>query len=205
MKTHEPDTRAHRKPDGPPQGDLGHAQDKADTFMEYLLGQGTPEGGQRLAEAEIASWAQTRGMLTDGRTARGAASCLLRPAVGDTVLVWASEQCTWVLAVLSQADRREVVLASEQPIAIRAPRVAMAARAVHIAAGELLTSARNRHIVEDVRTIQARTRVSRIGTDIRRVTTADECVEATLLQRAGTWISATVRDARLRARTFLFD
>ena len=74
-----------------------------------------------------------------------------------------------------------------------------------IAARDFLSSARNRHIVEDTRTETSRLRVTQVGTDIRRVTTSDETVDGTLLQRAGTWISTTVRDARLTARTFLFS
>ena len=41
--------------------------------------------------------------------------------------------------------------------------------------------------------------------DIRRVDTADERVSGTLMQRSGTWLSPTGRQARLKARSFLFE
>ena len=76
---------------------------------------------------------------------------------------------------------------------------------MHIQAQDFLTSTRNRHAVEHVRTETVDTRVAQIGTDIRRASHASDEVEGTILQRAGTWISNTVREARHHARAFLFD
>ena len=84
-------------------------------------------------------------------------------------------------------------------------RLALTAEAVHIHAHDFITSTRNRHAVEHTRTETVQTRVAQIGTDIRRATHASDEVQGTVLQRAGTWISSTVREARLHARAFLFD
>ena len=168
-----------------------------------------------LGETVVATWAGTVGTLVDGRIAHVAASCLMRPAAGDRVLVWLATHRQsgdstpavggWIIAIIERSSSDTSVLASATPLAIETPRLGICAGAVHIAAHDFLTSTRNRHAVEDTRTETARVRVSEVGTDIRRVTIADDQVEGTLLQRAGTWISNTTRDARLKARTFLFD
>ena len=160
-----------------------------------------------LHEATVAAWTGTTGALSDGRKVRLGASCLLRPAAGDQVLVWpGNDGQSWILGILARANEQApMVLAGSGPIALEAPRVGISAQAVHIVSEDFLTSTRNRHAVEDTRTEVARVRVARIGTDVRRTTTTDDAVTGTLLQRAGTWISNTTREARLRARTFLFD
>lgn len=182
--------------------------DGATGLVAHLLGAGgTPAPAQGMGTSRVASWADDRGMLEHGRAARLGASCLLRPQAGDRVLVWSDDGDCWILVVLERADRESpAVLATDAAhLALRADRIALTGRAVHIAAEDFLTSTRNRHAVENTRTETCEVRVSRIGTDIRRVVAADEEVSGTLLQRAGTWLSTTVRDARLRARTFLFD
>ena len=165
-----------------------------------------PAGGS-LREASVSVWTGTAGVLCGGRTARLAVSCLLRPAPGDRVLVWSGDDGrSRVLSVLLRAtDDATALLAAPGPLAIEAPRVGISARTVHIVSEDFLTSTRNRHAVEETRTETARVRVARIGTDIRRANTADDAVEGTALHRAGIWISNTAREARLRARTFLFD
>ena len=164
-----------------------------------------------LGETVVATWAGTVGTLVDGRVARLAASCLLRPTPGDRVLVWlaaarrGSAGEGWIVAVIERASNETAVLASASPLAIETPRLGISAGTVHIAARDFLTSTRNRHAVEDTRTETARVRVAEVGTDIRRATTADDQITGTLLQRTGTWISNTAREARFKARTFLFD
>lgn len=195
--------------DAPQEQPAKPERDSAPAFVEHLLGHRSPdgEGAGSMGEATVSAWTDTAGVLGDGHAARLGASCLLQPAPGDRVLVWSgSDDRRWVLAVLLRPNEEaESVLAMPGNVTVKAPRIAMAANAVHIAAEDFLTSTRNRHAVEGTRTETCDVRVSQIGTDIRRVTTADESVEGTLLQRAGTWISTTMRDARLRARTFLFD
>ena len=165
-----------------------------------------PAGGS-LGEASVSVWTGATGVLSDGCTARLGASCLLRPAPGDRVLIWTGDQGrNWVLSVLLRAaDDAAALLAVPGPLVIEAPRVGISARAMHIVAEDFLTSTRNRHAVEETRTETAQVRVARIGTDIRKVKSVDDAIEGTFLQRAGTWISNTTREARLRARTFLFD
>ena len=165
-----------------------------------------PAGGS-LREASVSVWTGTAGVLSDGCTARLGASCLLRPAPGDRILIWSDDHGrNWVLSVLLRTtDDATALLAAPGPLVIEAPRVGISGRAVHVVAEDFLTSTRNRHAVEETRTETARVRVASIGTDIRRVSTVDDAIEGTFLQRAGTWISNTTREARLRARTFLFD
>ena len=167
-----------------------------------------PAAAQRtgnFVEAIVATWDETTGTLADGRTARLGASCLLLPAPGDRVLLWPGENQRWVLGVLDRADERTARLSVSGAVTIEANRIALTADAVHIQAEDFLTSTRNRHAVEDVRTETVNTRVAQIGTDIRRASHATDQVEGTVLQRAGTWISNTLKDARLHARSFLFD
>lgn len=173
-------------------------------LISHLLGIPRDDG---LADSRVASWNGNRGMLQDGRTACLGASCLLRPEAGDRVLTWSGDQNCWVLAVLERSSHESpAVIGTDAPsLAIQASRISLAGQAVHIASKDFLTSTQNRHAVESIRTENCKVRVSQIGTDIRRVVTADEEVSGTLLQKAGTWLSSTVRDARLRARTFLFD
>lgn len=103
------------------------------------------------------------------------------------------------------AANKPAVLTTSGPLAIEAPRIGISTQALHITSEDFLTCTRHRHAVEDTRTETSRVRVAQVGTDIRRTVTADDTVSGTFLQRAGTWISSTAREARLRARTFLFD
>ena len=178
---------------------------EAPHFVAELLGR-TSEATDGLSVAAIASWADDRGALADGRGVRVAASCLLRPAAGDRVLIWSGDEETWVLSVLERnAADAPVVLKSDTGVTIEAPRVALQGKVVQVAASEFLSSTRNRHAVEHTRTEHSKLRVSQVGTDIRRVGTADERVSGTLMQRTGTWLSTTAREARLKARSFLFE
>ena len=184
------------------------ADPAADTFVAHLLRSAT--GAKRtgsFGEAVVSTWSEAAGWLDDGRPAEATVSCLVRPAPGDRALIWSddNDRC-WVLAILQRADPKAVtLLTAPEHIVIEAPRIAMNAAAVHLCAEDFLSSVRSRHAVEDTRTEISRVRVSQVGTDIRRATTSDDTVTGTLMQRAGTWISNTARDARLRARTFLFD
>ena len=195
----------------------GHARDDREddtpAFVAELLAAtspgsrpGTTAAQGAIEEAEILTWSGDTGTLTDNRPARSGFSCLVRPAPGDRVLIWSGGEAPCVLSILRRTDPEAVaVLAMSRQTSIEAPHLALSAQTVCIAARDFLTSARNRHIVEDTRTETSRLRVTHVGTDIRRVTTSDDTVDGTLLQRAGTWISTTVRDARLTARTFLFS
>ena len=163
-------------------------------------------GPGQLADAVVASWSGTVGTLADGRPVQLGASCLVRPAAGDRVLVWSGgDDRRWILAVLDAPPSRTTILGAAGGLAIEAPRVRVAAEAVHILAEDFLTSTRNRHAVEQVRTETVRTRVAQIGTDVRRASHATDEVEGTLLARAGMWISNTLKEARLHARAFMFD
>lgn len=163
-----------------------------------------PDGG--LAEAVVARWAETSGALTDGGRVRLGASCLVQPAPGDRVLIWSGNNGQrWILHVLEQVDDQPVRITMSRPVTVAAPRIALSADSIHIQAEDFLTSTRNRHAVEHVRTETVNTRVAQIGTDIRRASHVSDEVQGTVLQRAGTWISNTFREARFHARAFLFD
>ena len=182
------------------------AEDAA-SVLERMLDE--PAAAQRsgaLVGAVLATWAETSGTLSDGRTARLGSSCLLQPAPGDRVLVWSGDDGErWILHVLDQSDSQPALVALKRPLTIKSPRVSLSAENVHIQAEDFLTSTRNRHAVEHVRTETVDTRVAQIGTDIRRASHVSDEVEGTILQRAGTWISNTIREARHHARAFLFD
>lgn len=180
------------------------------TVLDRMLGAGESPRPGVFAEAEVVTWSETCGTLGDGRLARLGESCLLRPGAGDRVLVWSGANGErWVISVLERVERsgqeNRMVVASPHALTIQAPRIALTAEAVHIQAGDFLSSTRNRHAVEQVRTETVRTRVAQIGTDIRRAGHATDEVDGTVLQRAGTWISNTLREARLHAKAFLFD
>ena len=183
------------------------SEDQTSSVLERMLAHPRPARSGTMVETEVAVWTEMNGTLVDGRTARLGASCLLRPMTGDRVVVWSDEEGErWIVAVLSRpGEATPSVLAARGPLTIRAPRVRLAAEAVHVHAQDFVTSTRNRHAVEHTRTETVRTRVAEIGTDIRRATHASDEVRGTVLQRAGTWISSTAREARLRARAFLFD
>ena len=212
MSTREHQTRASLVVQGiPGTGTAGGTDGVAnpDTILRRVLAPRNDEApaGGFLREASVSVWTGATGILSDGCTARLGASRLLRPAPGDRVMIWSGDRGrNWVLSVLLRtADDATAVLAVPGPFAIEAPRIGISARAVHIVAEDFLTSTRNRHAVEETRTETTRVRVARIDTDIRRANTADDAIKGTFLQRAGTWISNTTREARLRARTFLFD
>ena len=175
-------------------------------LVAHLLAAGVA-GADGLGDARVLSWAEDRGTLDGGRMARLGASCLLRPEAGDRVLTWRSGDECWVLNVLDRADSNSpAVLAAGVPnLAIHASNIALAGRAVRISAEDFITSTRNRHAVENTRTETCRVRVSQVETDIRRAGTVEDDISGTLLQRTGTWLSSTLRDARFRARSFLFD
>lgn len=179
------------------------------TVIERMLAERQAESADQgtLRQTSVVAWHDGRGSLTGGVAATRAASCLLRPAAGDTVLAWCPDSgaAAHVIAVLARPADAEAVLSADAPLAIEAPSIGISGKVVQIGCEDLLTRARNAHAVEDTRTETARVRVSQIGTDIRRATTVDDEVVGTLLQRTGTWISNTVREARFKARSFLFD
>ena len=183
------------------------SENAAASILERMLAE--PQDTKHLgglAEAVVASWMGTNGTLADGGLARLGASCLVEPAPGDRVLAWSgNDRRRWILHVLERVDDRPVRVTLSQPLTVSAPRIALNASAVHIRAEDFLTCTRNRHAVEHVRTETVATRVAQIGTDIRRASHASDEVEGSLLQRTGTWISNTFREARFHARAFLFD
>ena len=181
----------------------------AQAVIERMLAQrqaaATDQG--TLRQTTVVAWQDDRGTLAGGIPATPAASCLLRPGAGDTVLAWCPDAGApaHIVAVLARASDAPAVLTSNTALVIEAPSFGVSAKTVQIGCEDLLTHATNAHAVEGTRTETARVRVAQIGTDIRRATTVDDEVTGTLLQRTGTWMSNTVREARFKARSFLFD
>ena len=196
-----------RTPDAPAPAD-DHACDRSpekSVLERVLAGDAEPPLDNAFHEATVASWTGTHGVLSDGRSVRVAASCLVRPEAGDQVVVWSPDGAVcWVCVVLRRASDA-TVLSVPGSLSIEASRIGVVGQTVHVSATDFLTNTRNRHAVEDTRTEVSRVRVADVGTDIRRATTATDDVSGTFLQRTGTWISSTTREARLRARSFLFD
>ena len=194
-----------REPNSPGTREAGPPESA--TVLDRMLGSRRESSrADSLTDAEVVTWTESHGTLDDGRAVRLGASCLLRPTPGDRVLIWSGEDGQrWILSVLERGREVPAVVATTGALSIEAPRVALTAEAVHIHAEDFLTSARNRHAVEHLRTESVQTRVAQIGTDIRRASHASDEVEGTVLQRAGTWISNTLREARLHAKAFLFD
>ena len=180
------------------------------SVLDRMLEQGGLRGagaGGSFSDAFIFAWSGRSGVLSDGRQVRLGASCLLRPEKEDRVLVWSGvDEQVWVLNVLHRVNEdAPFVLTTSGPMMLESPRVGIKAKVVHISSEDFLSSTRNRHAVERTRTEIAKVRVVHVGTDIRRATTVDDEIKGTFMQRTGTWVSSTVREARLRARTFLFD
>lgn len=142
--------------------------------------------------------------LAAGVTARIAPSCLVRPELGDRVLVWRRGGERVALAVLARAGDGAAVVGSRTGLVLEAPRVSVRAERVHLHAGEVLTSARAVHEVSAISTQSAEVRVAEIGTDVRRAKNARDEVEGTLVERFGVWMSDTAREARIAARAMLF-
>ena len=143
--------------------------------------------------------------LEGGTAATTAPSCLLRPRPGDRVLLWRSGAGRVVVAVLERDGGGATVVSSDAGLVLEAPHVSVRGERVDLRAGELLTSARAVHEVSRISTRSAELRVAEIGTDIRRAKTARDEVEGTFVQRLGTWVSDTAREARIAARTMLFS
>ena len=173
---------------------------------QLLAGAAVPAASGGPVEAEILSWSGEAGTLTDGRVAKAGFSCLIRPMASDRVLVWPADDGCWVLGILHRRSTGSpTVIAVQGAAALEAARLSLSAQAVHISAGEYIASARNMHAVSDTSTETSRLKVTQLETDVRRTENADHTVNGTLFQRMGTWVSTTVRDARLTARSFLFN
>ena len=142
--------------------------------------------------------------LEGGEGATVAPSCLVRPEPADRILVWRSVEESIVVAVLARAGGRDLAIGAQAGLRLQAPRIVVGAESLHLLAGELLTSARAVHEVSRVITRSAELRVAEIGTDIRRAATARDEIEGTFVQRLGSWVSDTVREARIAARAMLF-
>lgn len=177
------------------------------SVLDHVLIQSDAPKTHGLQTSSVASWLDQTGVLADGQQAKLASSCFVTPCAEDQVLVWLDEQgVCFVLSVLTRkAQDAPVVIQSENPMSIEAPVVGLQAESVRVHADDFLSRAKRRYAVEHTRTETVDLRVARIETDIRHADRVSDEVTGSLLQRAGTWISNTVREVRHKARTFLFD
>ena len=179
--------------------------------LERLLAPGAPPepAAGTFLSARVATWAEGAGTLEDGGSVRRAASCLVAPRPGDRVVVWrldAPSHEAWVTAVLERADADAALpLELGERASLDAGVLALRARQLTQGAGAIVVSAREHHLSADVQSVHAQARVAEIGTDVRRARHATDEVTGTRLQRAGTWLAHTLREARMSAKAVLFD
>lgn len=169
-----------------------------------------PSGDVRateLREAVVESWAGSRGTLRGATPAVLAASCLLVPRCGDTVVAWARKGApAYVTAILARADpKAPAELNLGASAMVDASRLSLRAEHLTVAAREILTNAAAHHAVAGTKTENVATRVADVGRDVRRAGHVSDEVTGTLLQRAGMWLSNVAREARLHAKATLFD
>lgn len=205
---HRQETPAPAEPDREPEavGTPGRSVLARLLHEEAHAPSGDPHGSE-LREAVIESWAGSRGVLRGGIPAVIAASCLLVPRCGDTVVVWGRAGApACVTAVLVRADPEAAAeLNLGTHATLDASRLSLRAEHVAVSAREILTNAASHHAVTGTKTEHAATRVADVGRDVRRAGHVSDEVTGTLLQRAGMWLSNVVREARLHAKATLFD
>lgn len=176
------------------------------SVLERVL-EGQALGTSGMSHQLLASWEGSFGTLEDGRQVRLSPSCLLQPSSGDQVLVWTSEtgSVTLLLVLVRNDEGADFELTSTTPITIEAPVLSLKAGSLRFKADDFYTYAKRRFAFEHTRTESMKMRIAQLDLDIRRAGTVFDHIEGSFMQRAGTWISNTVRDVRHKARTFLFD
>ena len=184
-------------------------------LAEQSVRAGAPRAGVLVSQS-VVSWSQDRGVLDDGTLAALASSCVLEPCEGDTVIVWRAGDgggagtrgdapCAAVLAVLARSAETPQRWRSPAALELFAPSLTIRSERVGIDAGSLLVWAQESHSVFTVLTESVRTRVSDVVYDVRRAAQRTDEVSGTLFQRAGLWLSHTLREARMHAKATLFD
>lgn len=178
-----------------------------DSVLEQLLTQPLPETPQvGLQQGRIKSWSKDQGILQDNHPVQLSPSCLVQPMINDQVLYWSGSHGRYILQVLTQANPAAPTrLTSHTPLTIQAPVINLQSQSIQIKAQDFFSHVKHRHAVEQQRTETAKVRVVQVETDIRRAHRVFDNIKGGLIQRTGTWISRTVKTARHKARTFLFD
>lgn len=161
----------------------------------------------QLLTGQIDCWSDGEGKLTDGRAVKISASCLVQPAAKDFVLFWLNNADQgWILNVLSREEQNApLVISNDQAINIAANKINIQAGTVSVKAKHLFTHTVNSHAIEENRTEHIKTKVSQVGTEIKRASRVLERIDGTLIQRVGTWIVNAAKEVRHKARTVLFD
>jgi len=79
--------------------------------------------------AELSQSMEQGWLLNDGRMVRVAASCLVQPQTGDTVLVVATDKGNFITQILLRADDAPLTLGSlEQPMTLQGDQLQLVAR-----------------------------------------------------------------------------
>lgn len=190
---------------------VAEAEVHSDLHADRVPFSGHQQNGGSMLSACVRSWSGSEGILTDGSVAELAVSCLVCPQDEDVVLVWLPDankesNKVLILAVLARPNADTgTVIRSSGSFSIEAPSVSIMAGDVNISSENMLTNCKNHHLVEDVRTETTRLRVASVQTDIRKAGTVKDSIEGLFSQKIGMWFSWTAKEAKLRARTFLFD
>lgn len=168
-----------------------------------------PPGGadmHQMEEAMIARWSEKTGTLLDGRLVRMGNSCLVSPSTGDQVLVTSYKGDCWLLAILKRADNNaKLTLSSSTRLDFQAPSITLITEKMNLTAEEFLSRVENRQCVEETHTQTSKLRVSEVETDIRTATTVEDSISGFRLQRMGQWLVNVAREARMTAKSFIFD
>ena len=80
--------------------------------------------------------------------ARRAASCLLQPAVGDTVsFCLVAPEEAWITAILQREDAPEHVISADRPLRVEAPELTLRSERMHLQADDTELVADRLHLV----------------------------------------------------------
>lgn len=158
-------------------------------------------------QTRLASWEDGQGLTEQGATVRKAASCLLDPEAGDTIVVWRNASGeAWALNVLMRAHASApAMLSAGESVAIAADQITIKGKSVHVHAEEVLENVTTKHAVFARHSETCQLRVADVGTDVRRAGHVNDIVRGSLMQKATNWIAHTVRDVRMHARAMMVD
>ena len=158
----------------------------------------------------ITNWKEGEGLLASGKKARQSISCLVQPESGDKVLYWTDqsgdEPVAWIITVIARKDPlAPVSININAPLKIEAPEIGFQSDTISIVADDFYSSSQTRNVIEQNRTETIDFRISHIGTDQRNAGSVEDRISGSFVQRIGTWFTNTLKEARHKARTFMFE
>lgn len=162
---------------------------------------------QLTEEGVIVEWFGRNGTLADGRKVCCGDAFSVQPQPQDRVLITKADgKQWWVMAILTRSrDDDTRALFSTDKVTVQAEQTIIVAERMQITATDFLSQTQNRHAIEENRVAHVNLRVVEVGTDIKTVSTAEDDTKGILLQRLGRWIFTALNDARLKAKSFIYD